>query len=83
MSFDNQCDLTWTLKKEVELIPLFQTTSFNIEKDALDLFGGVEGRMFTFEVKRVREVKVCCPYTPAHTHTLYLSCRLNTGEMMC
>ena len=52
MSLDNQCDVTWTLKKGVELIPLFQTTSFNIEKEILDLFGGIEGRMFTFEVKR-------------------------------
>ena len=52
VSLDNQCDVTWTLKKGVEVIPLFQTTSFNIEKEILDLFGGIEGRMFTFEVKR-------------------------------
>ena len=48
--FDDQCDVVWTLPKGVEPIPLFQTTSFNIDGDSLDLIGGVHGRTFHFQV---------------------------------
>lgn len=48
--FDDQCDVLWTLPKGVEPIPLFQTTSYNIDGDCLDLIGGVHGRTFHFQV---------------------------------
>ena len=48
--FDDQCDVAWSLPKGVEPIPLFQTTSFNIDGDSLDLIGGVHGRTFHFQV---------------------------------
>ena len=49
--FDDQCDVLWSLPKYVEPIPLFQTTSFNIDGDSLDLIGGVQGRTFHFQVR--------------------------------
>ena len=49
--FDDQCDVTWTLPEGVETIPLFQTTSFNIDGECLDLIGGVQGRTFHFQVR--------------------------------
>ena len=48
--FDDQCDVIWTLPEGVETIPLFQTTSFNIDGECLDLIGGVQGRTFHFQV---------------------------------
>ena len=48
--FDDQCDVIWSLPKGVEPIPLFQTTSYNIDGDSLDLIGGVHGRTFHFQV---------------------------------
>ena len=48
--FDDQCDVIWMLPKGVETIPLFQTTSFNIDGESLDLIGGVQGRTFHFQV---------------------------------
>ena len=59
--FDDQCDVTWTLPEGVETIPLFQTTSFNIDGECLDLIGGVQGRTFHFQVResyhREREIE--------------------------
>ena len=49
--FDDQCDVIWTLPEGVETIPLFQTTSFNIDGECLDLIGGVQGRTFHFQVR--------------------------------
>ena len=54
--FDDQCDVMWTLPEGVETIPLFQTTSFNIDGECLDLIGGIQGRTFHFQV-RERERK--------------------------
>lgn len=48
--FDDQCDVVWTLPEGVDTIPLFQTTSFNIDGESLDLIGGVQGRTFHFQV---------------------------------
>lgn len=48
--FDDQCDITWYIPKGVEPLPLFQTTSFNIERESLDLIGGEDGKTFRFLV---------------------------------
>ena len=48
MVFDDQCDVTWEVPSGVEPILLYQTTSYNIEKDSLDLIGGSDGRTFNF-----------------------------------
>ena len=50
VGFDEQCDITWYIPKGVESIPLFQTTSFNIERDSMDLIGGEDGKTFRFLV---------------------------------
>ena len=72
--FDDQCDVIWTLPEGVETIPLFQTTSFNIDGECLDLIGGVQGRTFHFQVReRERERDGC------HKKSLYgnVLCRLS------
>ena len=49
--FDDQCDITWYVPKGVDPIPLFQTTSFNIERELMDLIGGEDGKTFKFLVR--------------------------------
>ena len=46
---DDQCDITWVVPKGVEPTPLFQTSSFFVEKDTID-FIGEQYRVFTFDV---------------------------------
>ena len=53
VTFDDQCDITWFLPEGVESLPLFQTTSFNIERDSVDLIGGEDGRTFRFLVSKI------------------------------
>lgn len=60
--FDDQCDVVWTLPDGVEPIPLFQTTSFNIDSDCLDLIGGVHGRTFHFQVLKSQLKHLCACY---------------------
>ncbi len=48
--FDDQCDITWYIPKTVDPITLFFTTSFNIERDSMDLIGGEDGKTFRFLV---------------------------------
>ena len=52
---DDQCDITWVVPKGVEPTPLFQTSSFFMEKDTID-FIGEQYKVFTFSVE-VRALK--------------------------
>lgn len=67
VTFDEQCDITWVVPQGVELIPLFLTTSFNIERDLMDLIGGEDGKTFRFlvsERKNVSNTQPHCVYVP-------------------
>ena len=50
MTFDDQCDITWSLPKGMEPIPLFLATSFSVDEDSIDMIGGEDGRTFRFLV---------------------------------
>ncbi len=51
---DDGCDVTWTLPSGIDVDPLFQTTNFNIDSGTLELFGGPDGKKYSFDVR--------CPY---------------------
>lgn len=46
---DDGCDITWSLPPGVDIDPLFQTTNFSIDKDNLELFGGQDGKKYSFD----------------------------------
>ena len=76
--FDDQCDVIWTLPEGVDMIPLFQTTSFNIDGECLDLIGGVQGRTFHFQVRerereREREPALSCTVNADFSYANYTS----------
>lgn len=52
VGFDEQCDVTWYIPKGVEPIPLYHTTSFNIEREIMDLIGGEDGKTFRFLIEK-------------------------------
>ncbi len=64
VSLDDGCDITWTLPSTVEMDPLFCTTNFSIDKKTLELFGGQDGKKFSFDVSDCRYITCHYVTTP-------------------